>query len=238
MTDKKIALITGATRGIGAAIAVALKNSGHHVIANYKNDATKADGFAKTKGFDVSDFDAVQTAIAELIETHGKIDILVNNAGITRDGFTHKMAKDDWYDVINVNLSSSFNTARAVLPTMREQGWGRIINISSINAQKGQLGQANYAAAKAGLIGLTKSLALENARKGITANVVAPGYTETEMTAKIPDNILESIVAEIPVGRMGKPEEIAQAVRYLTTEEAAFVTGSVLSVNGGHYMAS
>ncbi len=244
MTDKpKIALITGGTRGIGAQMSRAIKNSGYHVIANCKTRSKHSESFCtkhdlQIAAFDVSDFATVQSHIGKLIEEHGKIDVLVNNAGITRDTFLHKMDRETWDAVIDTNLSSSFNTCRAVIPAMREKGYGRVVNISSINAQKGQMGQANYAAAKAGLLGFTKSLALENAIKGITVNAIAPGYIDTPMTQQIPDAIRDSIVAEIPVGRIGQPDDIVKALLYLISEDSGYVTGSVLSVNGGHYMAS
>lgn len=242
MAPKKIALVTGGTRGIGAAISKYLKEHGFHVIANYHSKDEAANTFKKETGidvvkFDVADFKQVQKKVEELIAEHGAIHVLVNNAGITKDGFLHKMTEQDWDDVLTTNLKSAFNTTRAVMPKMREQDFGRIINISSINAQKGQLGQTNYCAAKAGLIGFTKAVALEGARKNITANVICPGYIETDMTGAIAAEILTEIIKTIPVGRMGKPDEIGSLVGYLASEEAAFITGATFSVNGGQYLA-
>jgi acetoacetyl-CoA reductase len=239
---KKIALVTGGTRGIGAAISKYLEKNGFHVVANYNSNDDAANQFKKETGadiakFDVSDFAQVQKEVAKIIETHGAIHVLVNNAGITKDGFLHKMSESDWDSVVDTNLKSAFNVTRAVLAGMREQEFGRIINISSINAQKGQLGQTNYCAAKAGLIGFTKALALEGARKNITANVICPGYIDTDMTSAIPAEILSEIVKSIPKGRMGKPEEIGSLVAYLASESASYMTGAVLSVNGGQYLA-
>jgi len=237
MTDQKIALVTGGTRGIGAAISKKLKAEGYNVIANYAGNKQAADEFKKETGietikFDVSDFASVQKACADM-----DVDILVNNAGITRDKMMHKMDIEDWQAVMRINLDSCFNLCRAIVPGMRTRGWGRVINISSINGQKGQMGQTNYAAAKAGMIGFTKSLALENAIKKITVNAICPGYIETEMTAAMDAGVLENIVKQIPRGRMGKPEEIAATVAFLASEDAAFINGTTLSANGGQYMA-
>ena len=234
--NKKTALVTGGTRGIGAAISKALKADGYRVIANYAGNKNAAKEFEEetkieTLRFDVSDFKAVQKAIGNM-----EIDILVNNAGITRDRMLHKMEFEDWQDVMRVNLDSCFNTCRAVIPNMRTKSWGRVINISSINGQKGQMGQCNYAAAKAGMIGFTKSLALENAIKKITVNTICPGYIETEMTGAMDAGVLESIVKQIPKGRMGKAEEIASIVSFLASENAAFINGSTVTANGGQYM--
>jgi acetoacetyl-CoA reductase len=242
MTDKKIALVTGGTRGIGAAISKYLLKQGYYVIANYHSRDDAAQTFKKETGvdvakFDVSKFSDVQKNIAALVEQHGKIDVLVNNAGITKDGFLHKMSEDDWDVVIETNLKSAFNLCRAIIPVMRENDFGRIINISSINAQKGQFGQTNYCAAKAGLIGFTKALALEGARKNITANVICPGYIETEMTDAIPAEILTEIIKTIPAGRLGRPQEIGSLVSYLASVEASYITGAVFSANGGQYLA-
>lgn len=242
MTDKKIALVTGGTRGIGAAISKYLQTHGFQVVANYRSHDEAAQKFKDETGidvvkFDVSDFQQTQEKVDDLIAQYGSIHVLVNNAGITKDGFLHKMSPEDWGHVIQTNLTSAFNLTRAVIGTMRDQNFGRIINISSINAQKGQIGQTNYCAAKAGLIGFTKALALEGARKGITANVICPGYIETDMTGAIPANILTEIINTIPKGRMGQPEEIGSLVSYLASDDASFVTGAVLSVNGGQYMA-
>ena len=229
--------MTGGTRGIGAAISVALKNDGYRVIANYAGNKQAAKIFTDETGietlkFDVSDFNAVQKACKDL-----KIDILVNNAGITRDKMLHKMELEDWQSVMSVNLDSCFNMCRAIIPNMREQGWGRVINISSINGQKGQMGQTNYAAAKAGMIGFTKSLALENAIKKITINAICPGYIETEMTGTMDAGVLDHIVKQIPRGRMGNPNEIAEIVSFLASEKSSFITGSTITANGGQYMA-
>lgn len=233
---QKTALVTGGTRGIGAAISKALQADGYTVIANFAGNKEAAKKFhdetgIKTLKFDVSDFDDVQKQCADL-----KIDVLVNNAGITRDRMLHKMELADWKDVMSVNLDSCFNMCRAAIPHMRTQGWGRIINISSINGQKGQMGQTNYAAAKAGIIGLTKSLALENAIKKITVNAICPGYIETDMTEAMDQGVLDHIVKQIPKGRMGKAEEIAGVVSFLASENAAFITGATISANGGQYM--
>ena len=237
MIDKKIALVTGGTRGIGAAICKTLKADGYHVIANYTGNKKAADVFTdetgiKTLKFDVSNFVAVQKACKNL-----EIDILVNNAGITRDKMLHKMELEDWKNVMSVNLDGCFNVCRALVPNMRVKGWGRVINIASINGQKGQMGQCNYAASKAGMIGLTKSLALENAIKKITVNAICPGYIETEMTDVLDAGVLENIVKQIPKGRMGKADEIAAIVSFLASEKAAFINGSTITANGGQYMA-
>ena len=237
----RTALVTGGTRGIGAAIARALSNSGHQVVATYQGNDQAATAFTRdtgipTRKWDVSDFDACQQGVGDVIEEFGSVDVLVNNAGITRDATLHKMAVDDWNAVITTNLNSAFNMTRAVINGMREAGFGRIISIASVNGQKGQMGQSNYAAAKAGLIGFTKSVAQENARRGVTANVVAPGYISTEMVASVPENVLEKIIGQIPVNRLGEAEEIGEAVAYLASDTAGFITGSTLSINGGQYM--
>jgi acetoacetyl-CoA reductase len=243
MTKQKqrIALVTGGTRGIGAAISNHLHNQGIHVIANYFSNDEAAQIYRKATGndvcrFDVSNFNDVQAQVNDLFSRHGHIDILVNNAGITRDGFLHKMDEAAWDAVIDTNLKSAFNVTRAVIGKMRDNNFGRIINISSINAQKGQIGQTNYCAAKAGLIGFTKALALEGARKNITANAICPGYIETDMTSAIDAKVLDDIIKSIPMGRMGKPEEIASLVGYLASDDAAFVTGAVFSANGGQHL--
>ena len=233
------AVVTGGTRGIGAAISKALKAAGYEVTANYAgNDEAAAKFKAETgiavRKWDVSDYDACEAALKEI----GQVDVLVNNAGITRDTMLHKMTKDQWYAVINTNLNSLFNMTRPVIEGMRERGFGRIISISSINGQKGQMGQTNYSAAKAGDIGFTKALAQENANKGITANVICPGYIATEMVMAVPKEVLEkSIIPQIPVKRLGQPEEIARCVVFLASDEAGFITGSTLTANGGQYMA-
>lgn len=238
MSDgKKTALVTGGTRGIGAEVCKALKADGYHVIANYAGNKKSADVFTNETGietlkFDVSNFEQVQKACKGL-----DIDIVVNNAGITRDKMLHKMELEDWQNVMRVNLDGCFNVCRAVVPNMRVKGWGRVINISSINGQKGQMGQCNYSASKAGMIGLTKSLALENAIKKITVNAICPGYIETEMTDVLDAGVLENIVKQIPKGRMGKVLEIASIVSFLASENAAFINGATISANGGQYMA-
>jgi acetoacetyl-CoA reductase len=237
----RVALVTGGTRGIGAAISTALKSAGYSVAANYGGNDEAANKFKGETGigvykFDVGDFDASKAGIAQVEADLGPVDVLVNNAGITRDTTLHKMDADKWHDVIRTNLDSAYFLTRCVIEGMRERGFGRVINISSINGLKGQLGQANYAAAKAGLIGFTKSVALENARKGVTVNVIAPGYIGTEMVRAVPEKILEQIVAQIPVGRLGEPDEVARCVVFLAADEAGFITGSTLSVNGGQYM--
>ena len=239
----RVAVVTGGTRGIGAAISKALKAAGYTVAATYHGNEEAAHKFMAETGivcfkFDVANEQSVEGGIKQITETLGAVDILVNNAGITRDGFLHKMSADSWHSVIETNLSSCFYMSRAVIGGMRERGFGRIINISSINGQKGQLGQTNYAAAKAGMIGFTKALAQENANKGITVNAIAPGYIATDMVAAMDQAVLQRIVAQIPVGRLGKPEEIASTVKFLASDDAGFMTGSTLTVNGGQYFAS
>jgi acetoacetyl-CoA reductase len=238
----RVALVTGGTRGIGHAISVALQDAGYTVGANYGGNDEAAKTFEQETGiktfkFDVSDADSVKSGIEQVETTLGPVDVLVNNAGITRDSTLHKMKPEQWDEVINTNLNSVFYCTAYVINGMRERGFGRIITISSINGQKGQMGQANYAAAKAGVIGFTKSLAQENARKGITANVVAPGYIDTEMVQKVPQDVREKIIGQIPVNRLGEPDEIARCVAFLADDQAGFITGSTLSANGGQYMA-
>jgi acetoacetyl-CoA reductase len=238
----RVAFVTGGTRGIGRAICERLIADGHKVAAGYSGNEAAAEACAKTLGVmvvkgNVGSFEDCQAAARKVEAELGPIDILVNNAGITRDGMLHKMTYEQWSEVIRVNMDSAFNMTRPVIEGMRERGWGRIINISSINGQKGQMGQTNYSAAKAGLIGFTKALALENAKKGVTANVICPGYIDTEMVAAVPESVLAQIVAGIPVGRLGKGEEIADMVSFLAGERAGFVTGATLSLNGGQYMA-
>ncbi len=237
----RVAVVTGGTRGIGAAIARALQADGHAVVSTYHGNEQAASAFRDQTGipthkWDVADFSACRDGIRQVEEEFGPVEILVNNAGITRDVTLHRMTQEDWHAVIETNLSSCFNMSRAVIEGMRARGFGRIVNISSINGQKGQAGQTNYAAAKAGILGFTKALALETAAKGITVNAVAPGYTETDMVAALPKEILQKIVAQVPVGRLGQPTEIARAVRFLVSDEAAFVTGATLMINGGQYM--
>ena len=237
----RVALITGGTRGIGAAISIAFKNAGYKVAANYAGNDEAAAKFKKETGidtfkWDVGDFGACSAGIADVTKALGPVDVLVNNAGITRDAMLHKMTPEQWRDVIRVDLDSLFNMCRPVIDSMRERNFGRIINISSINGQKGQMGQTNYSAAKAGIIGFTKALAQETAKKGITVNVIAPGYIDTEMVQAVPEKVLESIIATIPVGRLGKAEEIARGVLFLVADDAGFITGSTLSINGGQHM--
>jgi len=237
----RVALVTGGTRGIGAAIARALQAAGHKVAANYGGNDEAAKAFSDETGipvykWDVSSFDECQQGIARVEAELGPIDILVNNAGITRDGLFHKMTADQWRTVVDMNLGSVFNMTRGVIESMRARQFGRIINISSMNGQRGQFGQSNYGAAKAGIFGFTKTVAIESASKGITVNAVAPGYINTDMFAKVPEPVKESIVAQIPVGRLGSPAEVAPFVVVLASEEAGFITGSTISVNGGQYV--
>ena len=237
----RVALVTGGTRGIGAAISRALKQAGHRVVANYHGNAEAAQAFHRETGipvyrFDVADFDSCREAIGRIEQEVGPIDILVNNAGITRDTTFHRMTPEQWQAVIRTNLDSLFNVTRQVIEGMRARGWGRIVNISSINGQKGQFGQTNYSAAKAGVLGFTKALALENAKKGITVNAIAPGYIATDMVMAVREDVRQQIIAQIPVGRLGTPEEVARCVVFLVSEEAGFITGSTLTVNGGQYM--
>ncbi|MBB4040667.1 acetoacetyl-CoA reductase [Microvirga flocculans] len=239
----RVALVTGGTRGIGSAIAKALQQSGYKVASNYGGHDETAQHFRDETGipvfkFDVSDAEACEAGIRAVEAELGPIDILVNNAGITRDAMFHKMTFDQWSAVIRTNLDSMFTCTRPVIEGMRERGFGRIILISSVNGQKGQMGQANYSAAKAGVIGFAKALAQENANKGVTVNVIAPGYIATEMVKAVPEEVLKSkILPLIPVGRLGEVEEIARGVVFLASDEAGFVTGSTLTINGGQYMA-
>ncbi|MEQ8506498.1 MAG: acetoacetyl-CoA reductase [Rhodospirillales bacterium] len=239
----RVALVTGGTRGIGKAVSVALKAAGYSVAANYAGNDEAAAKFKEETGipvykFDVGDFDAVSAAVAQIKSDMGAVEVLVNNAGITRDVPLHKMDKAQWDAVINTNLSGLFNLSRNVIDDMRGAGFGRIVSISSINGQKGQFGQTNYAAAKAGDLGFTKALALETASKGITVNAIAPGYIATEMVMAVPKEVLDSkVIPQIPVGRLGQAEEIARCVVFLASDEAGFITGSTLSANGGQYMA-
>jgi len=235
--------VTGGTRGIGAAIATGLKAAGHTVAANFAGNVEKAAAFKAETGiatfkWDVSDAAACAAGVAEVEAELGPIEILVNNAGITRDGWFHKMDQDAWNAVLTTNLGSMFTMTRPVIEGMRDRGFGRIVNISSINGQKGQLGQVNYSAAKAGVIGFSKALAMENARKGITVNCICPGYINTDMVAAVPEKVLEGIIAQIPVGRLGEADEIAALVTYLASDASAFMTGAVLTINGGQYIAN
>ncbi len=239
----RVAVVTGGTRGIGAAISKALKAAGYAVAANYAGNDEAANGFTAETGirvykWDVSSYEACAAGLAQVEKDLGPVDIVVNNAGITRDGFFHKMSADQWNAVINTNLNSLFNMCRPVIEGMRNRNFGRIVCISSINGQKGQVGQANYSAAKAGEFGFVKAVAQENASKGITVNAIAPGYIGTEMVRAIDPAVLEKrILPLIPTGRLGEPEEIARCVLFLVADEAGFITGSTLSANGGQYMA-
>ena len=237
----KVALVTGGTRGIGEAISKGLKAAGYTVAANYSGNDEAAAKFKAETGiavykFDVGDYEATAAAIKQIEADLGPVDILVNNAGITRDGFLHKMTPEQWREVIRVDLDSVFNTSRAVIEGMRTRGFGRIVNISSINGQKGQIGQANYSAAKAGIIGFTKALAQEGAAKGITVNVICPGYINTEMVAAMKPEALAKVVATIPVGRLGEADEIARGVLFLV-QDPGFMNGSTLTMNGSQYIA-
>lgn len=238
---KRVAIVTGGTRGIGAGISRALKETGYDVAATYQGNEAAAAAFSRETGvpaykWNVADFAACGSGVSRVTDDLGPVDVLVNNAGITRDVTLHRMTPEQWNTVIATDLTSCFNMCRAVIEGMRARGFGRIVNVSSINGQKGQVGQTNYAAAKAGMIGFTKALALEGASKGITVNALAPGYVETDMVAAVPQDILQRIVAGVPVGRLGRPEEIARAVNFLVSDEAAFVTGATFTINGGQYM--
>ncbi|HUV21783.1 MAG: acetoacetyl-CoA reductase [Gammaproteobacteria bacterium] len=237
----RVALVTGGTRGIGEAISLALKDAGYNVVATYAGNEEAANKFTADSGiptyrFDVGDYEACQAAVQNIESDVGAIEVLINNAGITRDGTMHKMTFEQWNQVIQTNLTSCFNMCHAVLNGMRERNFGRIVNIGSINGQAGQYGQVNYAAAKSGIHGFTKALAQEGAAKGITVNAIAPGYIATEMVRAVPENVLEKIVARIPVGRLGEASEIARGVMFLVADDAGFVTGSTLSINGGQHM--
>jgi len=237
----RVAIVTGGTRGIGRAICEALKADGMTVIANYAGNEEKARAFTAETGipaykWDVGEHQACLDGCAQVASEVGPVDVLVNNAGITRDATLLKMSFEDWYDVMRINLGGCFNMAKGCFPAMKERGWGRIVNIGSINGQAGQYGQVNYAAAKSGIHGFTKALAQEGARFGITVNAIAPGYIDTDMVSAVPENVLEKIVARIPVGRLGRADEIARGVAFLCSDNAGFVTGSTMSINGGQHM--
>jgi acetoacetyl-CoA reductase len=237
----RTAIVTGGTRGIGAAICRALKDRGFSVAANYGGDDARAAAFTAETGipafkWDVGDHQACIDGCEKVARQLGPIDVLVNNAGITRDAVLHKMSFEDWNEVMRINLGGCFNMAKACFPGMRERGWGRIVNIGSINGQAGQYGQVNYAAAKSGIHGFTKALAQEGAKFGVTVNAIAPGYVDTDMVAAVPAPVLEKIVARIPTGRLGNAEEIACGVAFLVSEDANFITGSTMSINGGQHM--
>lgn len=237
----KVAIVTGGTRGIGRAICEALKADGFAVVANYGGNEEKAKAFTEETGiasykWDVGDHEACIAGCEKVAAEIGPIDAVVNNAGITRDGTLLKMSYEDWEEVMRINLGGCFNMAKATFPGMKERGWGRFVNIGSINGQAGQYGQVNYAAAKSGIHGFTKALAQEGARFGITVNAIAPGYIDTDMVAAVPQPVLDKIVAKIPVGRLGQAGEIARGVSFLCSDSAAFVTGSTMSINGGQHM--
>jgi acetoacetyl-CoA reductase len=237
----RVAIVTGGTRGIGEAISVALKDKGLTVAANYMGNDERAKAFTDRTGiksykWDVSDFESCQAGVRQVEQDLGPVDVLVNNAGITRDATMKRMDHAKWQDVIDTNLGGCFNMAKAVFDGMSSRGYGRIVNIGSINGQAGQYGQVNYAAAKSGIHGFTKALAQEGARFGVTVNAIAPGYIDTDMVAAVPEEVLQKIVARIPVGRLGRADEIARGVSFLCDENGGFVTGSTLSINGGQHM--
>jgi acetoacetyl-CoA reductase len=237
----RVAIVTGGTRGIGEAISVGLKNAGFSVAANFGGNEEAARAFTERTGipaykWDVSNYEACRQGVAQIEKDLGPVEVIVNNAGITRDGVLHRMTPEQWNEVIQTNLTSCYNMCRCTIDGMRERNFGRIVNIGSINGLAGQFGQVNYSAAKSGIHGFTKALAQEGAAKGITVNVITPGYIDTEMVRAVPPNVLEKIVAKIPVGRLGKPEEIARAVVFLAADDAGFITGSTISINGGQYM--
>ena len=235
------AIVTGGTRGIGAAISMALSEDGHKVAATYAGNDEAAEAFKTQTGisvyrFDVADFDQCADSVSRIETDLGAVGILVNNAGITRDGTLHRMDFEQWNAVLQTNLSSCYNMCRNVIDGMRDRGFGRIVNIGSVNGQAGQYGQVNYAAAKSGIHGFTKALALEGASKGVTVNAIAPGYVDTDMVRAVPEKVLEKIIATIPVGRLGYASDIARAVQFLVADDATFITGSTLSINGGQHM--
>jgi acetoacetyl-CoA reductase len=238
----RVAVVTGGTRGIGHAISIALKEKGFRVAANYGGNDSAAQSFQAETGipvykWDVGDYEACASGLKRVATDLGPVDVVVNNAGITRDAMLHRMTPEMWNEVIRIDLTSMFNMSQPVVDGMRNRNWGRIINIASINGQKGQMGQTNYSAAKAGIIGFTKALAQETAKKGITVNVICPGYIDTEMVQAVPPKVLEGIIATIPVGRLGKADEIAQMTVFLASDNAAFITGATMTVNGAQYIA-
>ncbi len=238
----RVAVVTGGTRGIGQAISIELKKRGFRVVANYGGNDEAAIKFQTETGipiakWDVGDYEACAAGLKKVEEQTGPVDVLVNNAGITRDTQLHRMTPQQWNDVIRVNLGSMFNMISPVINGMRDRNYGRIINLSSMNGQKGQIGQSNYGAAKAGIIGFTRAVALENAKKGITVNAVAPGYVDTEMVMAVPEKVMQAILAQIPVGRLGHAEEIAKCVAFLAGDDASFMTGATISINGAQWFA-
>ena len=237
----RVAIVTGGTRGIGEAISIALHKGGYKVAANYCGNDERAKAFSEKTGiaaykWDVAKFEDCVAGVAKVVADLGPVDVLVNNAGITRDATMRKMTRNVWDEVVDINLGGCFNMCKAVWDGMIERSFGRIVNVASINGQAGQFGQVNYSAAKAGIHGFTKALAQEGAAKGVTVNTMAPGYIDTDMVAAVPPNVLEKIVAKIPVGRLGKAEEIARGVLFLAADDAGFVTGSTMSINGGQHM--
>ncbi|HJV81191.1 acetoacetyl-CoA reductase [Noviherbaspirillum sp.] len=239
---RRTAIVTGGTRGLGKAISIALQSQGVEVAAIYYSKVGAAQAFSTATGmrsykWDVSDFDACREGVSAVEKDLGPVDILVNNAGVTGDAMLHRMSAEQWKRVIDNDLGSVFNMCRSVIEGMRERSFGRIINIGSVNGQRGQAGQTNYASAKAGILGFTRALALEGARKNITVNAVAPGYCDTEMVAAVPQDILKTIIASIPAGRLGTPDDVARVVAFLASEQAGFINGATFSVNGGQYMS-
>ncbi len=237
----KVCVVTGGTRGIGAAICIALKKLGYTVIANYNRNKDAAEAFSKEHhipvySWDVGSAEACEKALSEISKNHGVVDILVHNAGITEDVFFHKMSREAWDHVLTTNLTSCFNMTRPLIEAMRQQNFGRVVFISSVNGLRGQLGQTNYCASKAGVVGFAKALALENARRGVTVNVVAPGYINTDMVRHVPTQILDQIITQIPMGRLGEANEVAHCVAFLVDEKSSFITGETLSINGGQLM--
>lgn len=239
--SSQVAVVTGGTRGIGEAVSIALSEAGYSVAANYAGNTERAREFSERTGipvyqFDVSDFEQCRAGVAKIREDLGNIDIVVNNAGITRDKTLHSMEFEQWNEVLQTNLSSCFNMCRCVIEGMRERGFGRIVNIGSVNGQAGQYGQVNYSASKSGIHGFTKALAKEGAGKGITVNAIAPGYVDTDMVRAVPERVLEKIIRTIPVGRLGRADDIARGVLFLVDKEASFITGSTIDINGGQHM--